>query len=69
MSSPGLVLLKGGPSGAPQVVQAPSGGEGVPVKIAYVGGYEHYEFTGEFADIGEGPMPVYRWTRHQPGAE
>jgi hypothetical protein len=69
MSSAPLVLLKGGPSGAPQVVQTPSGEAGGPVKIAYCGGWEHYEFTGEFVDIGEGPMPVYHWTRHQPGAE
>ena len=69
MSTVSLVLLKGGPSGAPQVVHAPFGGTDAPVKIEYCGGYEHYEFTGDFADIGEGPMPVYRWTRHQPGAE
>ncbi|MGW1895170.1 DUF5988 family protein [Streptomyces sp. NPDC002004] len=69
MSSTGFVLLKGGPGGAPQMVEAPSGGTGAPVKISYCGGYEHYEFTGEYIDIGEGPVPVYRWTRHQPGAE
>ncbi|MFE7834816.1 DUF5988 family protein [Streptomyces sp. NPDC057474] len=69
MSSASLVLLKGGPSCAPQVVQAPSGEPGATVKIEYCGSWEHYEFTGEYSDIGEGPMPVYRWTRHQPGAE
>lgn len=69
MSCAHLVFLKGGPSGAPQVVQAPPGGAGVPVKIEYCGGWEHYEFTGAYTEIGEGPMPVYRWTRRQPGAE
>ncbi|MCW7941288.1 hypothetical protein AAW14_04260 [Streptomyces hygroscopicus] len=69
MSSASLVLLKGGPCDAPQVVHAPSGGTGTPVKVMYGSGFEHYEFTGEYADIGEGPMPVYRWVRHAPGAE
>jgi hypothetical protein len=68
MSSAGLVLLRGGPCDAPQVVHAPAGA-GDPVKIAYGDGYEHYEFTGEYADIGEGPMPVYRWVYRTPGAE
>ncbi|MDH6626119.1 hypothetical protein M2271_003936 [Streptomyces sp. LBL] len=69
MSFARLVLLKGGPSDAPQVVNAPFDGTGAPVKIAYGSGCEHYEFSGEYADIGEGPMPVYCWARHTPGAE
>jgi hypothetical protein len=43
MSTVSLALLKGGPSGAPQVVHAPSGGTEAPVKIEYCGGYEHYD--------------------------
>ncbi|MDT0467477.1 DUF5988 family protein [Streptomyces gibsoniae] len=69
MSSTGLVLLKGGPSDAPQVVHAPPGGTDDPVKLTYRDGYDHYEFTGEFVDIGAGPMPVYRWSHHTRYAE
>ncbi|MEU8589260.1 DUF5988 family protein [Streptomyces sp. NPDC048664] len=69
MSSVGLVLLKGGPSDAPQVVFAPPGGVGAPVKLEYRDGYDHYEFTGEFSDIGAGPMPVYQWSCHTRYAE
>ena len=69
MAYPGLVIVKGGPADAPEVAVAPSETHGELVKIAYGGGVEHYEFSGEYGDFGEGPMAVYRWVYRKPGIE
>jgi hypothetical protein len=65
----GLVLLEGGPSDAPQIAEAASDNNEAPVKIIYGNGIEHYVFANEYADIGDGPMPVYRWAYRKPGVE
>ena len=63
-----LVLLRGGPDDVPRVWEAPSGGSG-EVKIPRGNGHEHFEFSHEYADIGGGPMPVYRWSYRTAIAE
>ncbi|MFI6447991.1 DUF5988 family protein [Kitasatospora sp. NPDC050543] len=64
-----LVLLRGCPADIPHVWGSPTGGAEEPVKILHGNGYEHFEFTQEYVDIGLGPMPVYRWSHRTFVAE
>ncbi|WP_232247188.1 DUF5988 family protein [Kitasatospora azatica] len=64
-----LALLRGGPDYLPQIWEVPSDGPPERVKIPHGNRYEHFEFSQEYADIGCGPMPVYRWSYSTAVAE
>ncbi|WP_405649576.1 DUF5988 family protein [Streptomyces sp. NBC_00019] len=64
------VLLVGGPSAIPdadRVQLSPS----LTEKIKYLFGahYEHFVHEGEFGDVGDRRLPIYRWTMRTAIAE
>jgi hypothetical protein len=69
MCHPLIALLKGGPENLPRVWETPPGGTDERVKIPCGNGYEHFEFTQEYADVGCRSMPVYRWVYRTAIAE
>ncbi|WP_156178522.1 DUF5988 family protein [Saccharothrix sp. ST-888] len=66
---PVLALLKGGPDEIPRVLEMSPDWSGEQVKIPLWSGYEHFEFSQEYVDIGGGLMPVYRWAYRTAIAE
>ena len=64
-----LALLRGGPDGIPRVWEMPWGGIEAQIKIPRGNGYEHFEFSQEYADIGGQLMPVYLWSYRTVVAE
>ncbi|MWA08908.1 DUF5988 family protein [Streptomyces sp. BA2] len=64
------VLLVGGPSAIPdaeRVQVSPSLTE--KFKYRFGAHYEHFVHEGEFSDIGNKQLPVYRWTTRTAIAE
>ncbi|KAB1143705.1 hypothetical protein F7R91_24530 [Streptomyces luteolifulvus] len=54
------VVLEGGPEAlSERIVPVPPPGN--DVKIAFLGGYEHFRATPRQADTPEGRLPVYEW--------
>ncbi|MCC9312401.1 DUF5988 family protein [Kitasatospora sp. RB6PN24] len=56
-----LVFLRGGPSDLSGVREVEFEGLEDRLKIPRGNGYEHFELTRELKDVGERPVPVYRW--------
>ncbi|MFE9032159.1 DUF5988 family protein [Streptomyces iakyrus] len=64
------VLLVGGPSAIPdgeRVQLTPSLAE--KVKYRFGAHYEHFAHDGEFSEVGDKRLPVYRWTMRTAIAE
>ncbi|WP_101385651.1 MULTISPECIES: DUF5988 family protein [Kitasatospora] len=64
-----LVFLRGGPSDLSGVREVEFEGPEDRLKIPRWNGYEHFEFTHELRDFGEGPVPVYQWLYRTAVAE
>ncbi|WP_280685488.1 DUF5988 family protein [Kitasatospora sp. MAA19] len=64
-----LVFLKGGPSDIPEIREVKSGSIEDRLKIPRGNGYEHFEITQEFKDVGGVLMRVYRWSYRTAIAE
>jgi hypothetical protein len=64
-----LVFLKGGPSDIPEIQEVKSGSTAGRLTIPRGNGYEHFEITQDFKDVGGVLMPVYRWSYRTAIAE
>lgn len=64
-----LVFLKGGPSDIPEIQEVRSGSIESRLTIPRGNGYEHFEITQDFADVGGVLMPVYQWSYRTAIAE
>ncbi|MEV8099755.1 DUF5988 family protein [Streptomyces sp. TLI_235] len=64
-----LVFLSGGPSDIPEIREVESGAIEDRLKIPRGNGYEHFEFTQGFKDVGDALLPVYRWSYRTAIAE
>ncbi|MET8629842.1 DUF5988 family protein [Kitasatospora sp. NPDC004669] len=64
-----LVFLEGGPSDIPEIQEVKSGSIVNRLKIPRGNGYEHFEITQDFKDVGGVLMPVYRWSYRTAIAE
>ncbi|MFJ5548435.1 DUF5988 family protein [Streptomyces sp. NPDC093225] len=60
MSDSSKVVLEGGPADLPdRTVPAPE--PGADLKLAHLGGYEHFRRTDRTHATPEGELPVYEW--------
>ncbi|MGW2253183.1 DUF5988 family protein [Kitasatospora sp. NPDC001660] len=64
-----LVFLSGGPSDIPEIQEVESEVIEDRLKIPRGNGYEHFELTRGFKDVGGMLMPVYRWSYRTAVAE
>ncbi|MFI9366254.1 DUF5988 family protein [Kitasatospora sp. NPDC053057] len=64
-----LVFLKGGPSDIPEIHGVKSGSIEERLKIPRGNGYEHFEITPDFEDVGGVRMRVYQWSYRTAIAE
>ncbi|MFH9355491.1 DUF5988 family protein [Kitasatospora sp. NPDC017646] len=64
-----LVFLRGGPSDIPEVRELESGSVEGRLKIPRWNGYEHFDLTQDFTDVGGVLMPVYQWSYRTTVAE
>lgn len=57
------VLLEGGPHDLPETHRRRrANGTADTIKVPHLGGYEHFERTGEVTAAPGTPCRVYRWT-------
>ncbi|MCU7827360.1 hypothetical protein KSNIM_38175 [Kitasatospora sp. DSM 101779] len=64
-----MVLLRGGPSDIPEIHEVETDVIEDRLKIPRGNGYEHFEFTRRFQDVGDVLIPVYRWSYRTAVAE
>ncbi|MFF7994800.1 DUF5988 family protein [Kitasatospora xanthocidica] len=64
-----LVFLRGGPIDIPEIREVKSGNAESRLRIPRGNGYEHFEITQDFKDVGGVLMPVYQWSYRTAIAE
>ncbi|MFD5028868.1 DUF5988 family protein [Streptomyces sp. NPDC058220] len=62
MPQPTHAILRGGPDGTPATWKLQPGPCDTRLKILRGNGYEHFEFTRQYAEFNGELCPVYRWS-------
>ncbi|MFI0464399.1 MULTISPECIES: DUF5988 family protein [Saccharopolyspora] len=69
MSGDGEVILEGGPVGIPTQVTAAEVDLAERIKIRRLNGYDHFERTEDYREVGDSNLPVFRWAYRTQVAE